>query len=182
MAADNFDAAVEHVFSEEKGFQNNPKDKGNWTGGRVGAGNLVGTKFGISAAAFPNLDIPNITKEQAKEIYREKYWNVIHGDDLPPGVDAEVFDMAVHHGPGNAAKILQRTVGSKVDGFIGPNTVKAASKHGAKKLVDSIAKQRMDFVMGLENRSDWGGWVPRVDSVREFSQSLLSQPKIEQPR
>lgn len=38
-------------------------DKGNWTGGRVGVGQLKGTKYGISAAAYLHLGIKSLTLE-----------------------------------------------------------------------------------------------------------------------
>jgi hypothetical protein len=64
----------------------------------VGKGVLKGTNFGIAASAFPNLDIPNLTRAQAMAIYREKYWTPIGGDALPAGVDLLAFDIAVNSG------------------------------------------------------------------------------------
>jgi lysozyme family protein len=68
---DVVDALIKRV---EGGFQDDPRDPGNWTGGQVGAGQLVGTKYGISAAANPDLDIPNLTWEEAEDIYFLRYW------------------------------------------------------------------------------------------------------------
>lgn len=45
------------VLGYEGGFTQDPRDPGNWTGGRIGHGQLRGTQHGISAAAYPNLDI-----------------------------------------------------------------------------------------------------------------------------
>ena len=51
---DGFAAAIAMVLAHEGGFQGMPDDPGNWTGGRLGDGTLKGTKFGISAASYPD--------------------------------------------------------------------------------------------------------------------------------
>lgn len=38
--------------------------------------------------------------DEAKSIYRSKYWNAMRGDELPTGVDYCVFDYAVNSGTG----------------------------------------------------------------------------------
>ena len=53
----NFDAAFARLLGNEGGFDDDARDRGNWTGGRIGVGELKGTKYGVSAAAFPDLDI-----------------------------------------------------------------------------------------------------------------------------
>ena len=62
----NFDKAFDRLIGHEGGFTNDSRDAGNWTGGKVGVGKLVGTKFGLSAATYPTLDIKNITIVEAK--------------------------------------------------------------------------------------------------------------------
>jgi lysozyme family protein len=46
----HFDKAMLPLIEHEGGFQNDPDDSGNWTGGKVGVGELKGTKWGICAA------------------------------------------------------------------------------------------------------------------------------------
>jgi lysozyme family protein len=48
-------------------------------------------------------------------------------DELPSGVDYAVFDYGVNSGISRAAKVLQRLVGTDVDGEIGPNTIAATT-------------------------------------------------------
>ena len=52
-----FCAAVQVIIMHEGGWQHDPRDRGNWTGGEVGRGECKGTKYGISAASYPALDI-----------------------------------------------------------------------------------------------------------------------------
>ena len=43
-------------------------DPGNWTGNRVGVGQLKGTKWGVAAGSHPGLDIAALTSEEACKI------------------------------------------------------------------------------------------------------------------
>nr|WP_283949891.1 glycosyl hydrolase 108 family protein [Limobrevibacterium gyesilva] len=107
-----------------------PSDRGNWTGGRVGAGLLRGSRRGISAAAYPTLDIAGLTDGQIAAIYRVDYWRRIAGDDLPPPVALVVGDGAVNQGVGAASRDLQDAVGVPADGVVGPVTVAAVRRKG----------------------------------------------------
>ena len=61
MANDaDFKQAFDLLIGHEGGYTNNPNDPGNWTGGKVNSGTLRGTKYGISAASYPTLDIKNL--------------------------------------------------------------------------------------------------------------------------
>lgn len=103
-----FDAAFSLVVSEEGDYSRNGADAGNWTSGRMGIGQLKGTKYGISAAAFPDLDIENLTLDQAKAIYKTHYWDFLGLDTAPWGTALLRFDAAVNQGQ-NWAKTLTGT-------------------------------------------------------------------------
>ena len=79
----NFDRVFDIVVGHEGGFTANPADCGNWTGGVIGTGTCRGTRFGISAAAYPDLDIANLSLDVAKALYQRDYWQRIAGDRLP---------------------------------------------------------------------------------------------------
>src|SRR5438270_5735304 len=74
-AMDAFEQAFAFVIGHEGGYSAGPTDPGNWTGGRCGLGECRGTNWGISAAAYPQLDIRALTQAQAAEIYRRDYWD-----------------------------------------------------------------------------------------------------------
>ena len=85
------------------------------------------TRWGISSKAHPGVDIEHLTRKDAERIYRESYWEPIHGDSLPPMLAFAVFDAAVNMGVSKSVTILQtclRRVG--VDGVMGPETLAAA--------------------------------------------------------
>lgn len=80
---DNFIDCLAFVLQAEGGYSDDPADPGNWVSGTVGDGALRGTKCGISAAAYPKLDIRNLTQQQIEDIYRQDYFLPVHGNDLP---------------------------------------------------------------------------------------------------
>lgn len=121
----DFDFASFIVLQKEGGFQDDHDDSGNWTGGKIGVGLPKGTKYGISAAAYPHLDIKNLTKEDSIRIYKEDYWDACGANMVPERFRLHVFDMAVNAGPATAIKILQRAALVDDDGKIGPKTLSA---------------------------------------------------------
>lgn len=98
MAAISLDTIWERLGISEGGWQANPEDKGNWTGGKVGVGELKGSKYGISAATYPNEDIKNLTPERAKEIFRTDWWLRLKMDRLPIALAYQIIDAAYHSG------------------------------------------------------------------------------------
>ena len=99
-----FERSIDFVFKWEGELSMVANDPGNWTGGRVGVGQLKGTKYGISAASYPTLDIKNLTREQAKKIYFENYWPIAEPYAWP--MCLAVFDLAVNGGKGRAQEAL----------------------------------------------------------------------------
>lgn len=162
---DNFERAVSFTMRSdiEGGFSADPDDRGNWTTGRVGEGELKGTKYGISAMAYPHLDIKNLGWGEAKEIYRRDYWQVAGCDKLPPRLALVVFDAAVNHGPKAAVKFLQRAVGADDDGIIGPNTMAAVRRFDQDHVIVGFLRERLEFFRGLKTWAKYGkGWTNRV--------------------
>jgi lysozyme family protein len=160
-----FENAFRVVIGEEGGYTANTADPGNWTGGRCGAGRCNGTKYGISAATYPALDIAALTLDEARAVYRRDYCDHVHGDDLPPTLALLVFDAAVNSGPGRAIKWLQAALGVRADGVLGPVSLGAArdcAGNGAAVAAEYQA-QRMVFLAGLPTWRTFGlGWARRI--------------------
>ena len=147
-----FDEAFELLIDVEGGFTRNSHDSGNWTGGKIGKGELKGTKYGISAGSYPDLDIKNITLEEAKAIYKKDYWDAVKADNFPELFRFDLFDTAVNSGAERSIKFLQKAIGVTVDGKIGPNT-----KLASMSIHPAIVKARFNAVR-LEFMTDTGGW------------------------
>lgn len=160
----SFERAVNFTLGEEGGYQCEPSDAGNWTkAGRKGE--LKGTKYGISALSFPSLDIKNLTVEQAKDIYRKGYWDKVEGDKLSPPLAVAVFDTAVNMGVATAVRLLQRAIGCKQDGILGPITLQTAQDKG-DKIIPRFLALRVDRCSDIVGKDplmkQWGlGWYIR---------------------
>ena len=168
---DDFLKAFELLIGHEGGYSNNPDDPGNWTGGARGQGQLKGTKFGISAASYPQLDIVNLTLTEAEDIYERDYWGKGGCPDCPPRLAFHVFDAAVNNGVGAAVRWLQSAVGAGQDGVYGPQTKAAVERAIARDPDDldiaaEVHAQRLHFVAGLSTWPTFGrGWSRRLAKV-----------------
>jgi len=109
----SFEQAYAFVAEQEGGWANDENDYG----GR--------TRFGISSRWHPDVDLDTLTREGARELMRERYWLRARCEYMPHGVNLIVFDQAVHDGPEDAVRTLQRVVGVKPDGAYGPVTNRA---------------------------------------------------------
>lgn len=165
MADSAFARAFRVVVGEEGGYTTNPADPGNWTSGQCGAGRCAGTKFGISAAAYPGLDIAGLSLGDAQAIYRRDYWDRVQGDALPPPLALLVFDAAVNNGVGRAVRWLQQALGVQADGVPGAATVAAVHAHAGDgaALMAEFQALRMAFMAGLPTWRTFGlGWARRL--------------------
>lgn len=149
----NFAEMIAVVISIEGGLSMDPDDPGNWTGGAKGSGQLKGTKFGISAARFPDLDICSLTRSQAIEIYRVEYFEEPKVSKLPEALQLLVLDAIIHHGPGSkmladdgAIRFLQRALGVNDDGVIGPETLRAAESADPLLTQARMLGERLHFM------------------------------------
>jgi lysozyme family protein len=164
----NFDRMFDIVVGHEGDFTANPADPGNWTGGTIGAGICRGTRFGISAAAYPDLDIANLSLDAAKALYQHDYWQRIAGDRLPSAVALLVFDAAINNGTGRAVRWLQQVAQVWQDGVIGEQTLgaidrAAAGPNGVADLCVEYLSQRLMFMSSLATWKTFGiGWARRL--------------------
>ncbi|TCZ58640.1 hypothetical protein EXY23_16630 [Roseicella aquatilis] len=163
-----FDLCLDVVLEKEGGFVDHPADPG-------GATNLGITLRTLSAwrgAPVTAEEVRALTREEAKEIYRAHYWNVMRCEDLPRGVDLMVFDFGVNAGPARSVKTLQRALGCNPDGGVGPVTLAAARRAAAAPLIEAMARARLDHYAALPGFASFGrGWTRRVEEVRR--QALL---------
>lgn len=158
-----FDECFDRLLSHEGEYSDDPSDRGNWTSGVIGLGLMKGTKWGISAAAYPDLDIRSLTKVEAKRIYRHDYWNAIRAEDLPAWLRFHVFDAAVNSGVSQAVIWLQRAVGAAVDGKLGPATIATAHRAGPGTAIARFNGHRLAQMTSSKGWATQGkGWARRI--------------------
>jgi lysozyme family protein len=178
----NYQECFSHVIGSEGGFQNDPNDKGNWTGCSVGKGKNIGTNWGISGCAYPDLDIKNLKQEDAEQIYYDDYWMKASCDDLPYGVDLPTFDGSVNSGVSRGVKWLQGAVGVAQDGVVGPVTLNAVVMADDDTTIDRMCDARLAYLKGLSTWSLYGGgWTTRVEKVRDDAHKMVADHEGEEP-
>jgi lysozyme family protein len=162
-----FDSCFSLVVGFEGGLTQNPADPGNWTGGKCGAGECRGTRWGISAASYPHLDIPNLTLANAKALYFDDYWTKVGADQFPGQLALLLFDAAVNNGVGQASRWLQEIAEAPVDGVVGPVTINriqaAIAAYGLGTVCGEYLALRMWTMSRLPTWPTFGrGWSRRL--------------------
>jgi len=131
----DFNLAYDTMLGKEAGYSNDPRDSGGQT--NYGITEAVARAFGYAGPM--NL----LGLDQAKAIYRSRYWDALQLDQiasLAPDVVGELFDTAVNLGTGTAATFLQRALNVlnkearwypdvQSDGRIGPMTIAALREY-----------------------------------------------------
>jgi lysozyme family protein len=163
---DRFDISVERVLDHEGGFVDHPDDKG----GPTNLGITIGTARSVYGPQFDADDLKELTEGEAKAVYKRLYWDASKAGALPVGLDYCHFDAAVNSGPNRAARFLQRAVGAKADGIIGPITLEAVNAQTPASTVVEYSRIRLAFVKSLLNWRVFGsGWAKRITRVRADS-------------
>lgn len=162
-ASARFSACLAEVLRHEGGFVDHPADPG----GATNRGITLATLSDWRGRPVSKSEVRALTVAEAAAIYRARYWDVVQGDRLPPGVDLAVFDFAVNSGPGRAARTLQQVLVVPQDGAIGPVTLAALARApGPVTLIIALCDARLRFLRGLPTWPTFGkGWARRVEEV-----------------
>ena len=171
---------VEYIINNYEGItaENNPPDPGAWT------------KFGIcqldvdpkTHQKFTEEGIKALTMDEAVDIYKTKYWNIMGCSDMPAAIAMEVLDFGINAGVSRAITTLQHLVYSqKIDGIWGPSTLNDLryylSKHSLSELVEGYAAYReqcyirWSSVKGQEIFRN--GWLNRNNDCKKRALALI---------
>jgi lysozyme family protein len=158
-----FDKCYEKLLIAEGELSLDPQDKGNWTLGEIGKGELKGTKYGISAAMYPLENIRDMTLEKAKSITKRDYWDRNKCDEMPQSIVAGFFDMAFNSGERNTAKVLLQCVGMESVGVINKRVLDEVFKLDENILLLRFIKYRILFIAQIKTFRLYGrGWILRI--------------------
>ena len=146
----DFQRCIDLILAEEGGLSNHRRDPGGLT------------QYGISQHAYPHLDIARLTREQAIALYRRDYWNPVHGDELPNGLDLLLLDSTINQGPATAIKLLQEALGVAVDGVLGPITLANARRTLPNVLQEFCALRAWRYEINRHEDAFGKGWFRRL--------------------
>jgi len=157
-----FRLAFDETLGYEGGYSNDPDDAGGET------------KYGISKRSYPNVDIKNLNRDEAKAIYYKDFWMDLRLDEIRGDVAAEIFDTAVNMGRSTAIRFAQiacNYLGTRLveDGQMGNYTITAlqAKQHLASDLLKILNALQLSRYVTLvqENPSQQKfalGWLRRI--------------------
>lgn len=151
MKSQEFLRSVEIVLKHEGGYVFDPKDMGGET------------NFGISKRSYPHIDIKNLTREQAIDIYYKDFWIPSKAELLPKEIQCAYFNFAVNFGLAGAAKVLQRAAGVEDDGKIGSQTLRAVEKVTLEVFLIYVMDRYMRVIAARHTNAKFArGWSNRV--------------------
>lgn len=166
----NFPNALAAVLVHEGGYVWDKLDPGGAT--NKGVTQAVYDDWRVSRQ-LPKQSVKFLTQYELEAIYRKQYWDAVHGDQLPSGVDYCCFDFAVNSGVNRASRYLQRAMGLMEDGDIGPLTLAAASAESPQSLVEKVCNYRLAFLRQLKTFDHFGkGWTARVVEVEAKAKAM----------
>ena len=159
----NFEKSLALVLKHEGGFVNDPHDKGGAT--NKGVTQAVYDGYRRIRGRGPQ-SVKFISGEEIRAIYKLQYWDKVHGDFLPTGLDYAMFDFAVNSGVGRASKYLQAVLGVPQDGIIGARTL--GTIDSGVRVINALCDRRMGFLRNIDTFWRFGkGWTRRVSEVRD---------------
>jgi lysozyme family protein len=168
----NFDKCLAMLLKHEGGFVDHPKDPGGMT--NLGVTKAVYDKW--IGRESTEAEMRGLTQDDVAPIYKKNYWDRCKCDQLPSGADWSVFDWAVNSGTGRASKAMQKIVGAKQDGAIGPKTLQMIANEKAEFLVERMYDQRQSFYEKLNTFETFGrGWTRRNKETKETALELIHE-------
>jgi lysozyme family protein len=190
------EGSPEGGWEGEGGYVNHPADKG----GPTNHGITQATYDAYRASkGLKKQDVRYITNSEVKEIYFNNYWKTARCDRLPSPLNMVIMDIAVHSGPGQAIRLLQRALNALgirdkdgkplVEGDWGPKTESAVKRlqerlaqdpHILTQVVNKVLDLREEFFKSIVKNDPsqeifLQGWLNRNNALRKEVQKYLPQ-------
>ncbi|MCB1492248.1 MAG: D-alanyl-D-alanine carboxypeptidase family protein [Rhodobiaceae bacterium] len=172
----------------EGGYVNHPLDRG----GPTNMGITLATLSAWRGRRCSPSDVKALTRKEAWEIYKSRYYDVVHGDDLPLSVALAAHNAAVLHGTKRSGRFLQQALGAaghavEVDGIVGRETVGAVAHVDPVRLTDCFFDAQREYFRNIErNRpQDWRafgkGWMNRFSDIKSSAHSFAQSISVPEP-
>lgn len=123
-------------------------------------------------------DIKNLDLDQAIEIYKKYFWDVVKLDSLSSDKKGFIFfDAVVNHGKVGATGILQRAlqdldISIVVDRKFGNQTLKCLEESDEEKFIDMFLLKRSNYFKKIVQNDPTqnkylNGWLNRIENCRK---------------
>ncbi len=185
---DDFELALKFTLKWEGGYVHHPRDPGGPT--NKGITQRTYDEF-RDEKKLPRRSVAQLTDEECKEIYREKYWKFVAFVTKPEWrlFRIAAFDTAVNFGTSGFTWLWQRALGIKADGIWGPITTGSTATRikfqGDLRSAVSLACERIRYrghVVYKDNGQKvfLNGWLNRDTDLVDYLLKLgcsLSAPQ-----
>lgn len=165
---DNYPAALAFVWqpqfdSPSQGYHATPGDPGGGTYGGV----IEQTWAHARAAGIVTGSLMGASQDQLSTVLRSLFWGSVC-DELPAGVDLLMFNGRMMSG--GFPRLFQQSLGlmgSDVDGWIGPDTLAAASGVHVPTFVNAVTGAHAAYLAALPTWGEFGnGWAARLKEAQ----------------
>lgn len=138
------------------------------------------TNYGITQSTYDSFrykSVREITQEEVAAIYQNQYWLISKCNQIDP-ISSKAslvhFDCAVNCGVYWASRLLQRSLGIKEDGIIGPitlNTLTVDVKADEIGTIKAYLNTREAYYRSLVSWPKYGlsEWLPRLNNLRKLT-------------
>lgn len=182
MALNTYNAFAERMIKRyEGGYGWNAKDTGGPTKYGITCFDLAehrGQKMSSMSTWAPIVQA--MTLAEAEDIYRTKYATALRYNDLPAGVDVEMFDYGVNSGVARPLRVVRAILNVPGPAKMDQPLLDAIKKADPTKLVEAISAERLHFMHAIRGGSAWaefgGGWGSRVADLRAYALHLIAVP------
>jgi lysozyme family protein len=170
---------LDFVLGREGGYSDHPADRGGATNYGVTQGLYDSVRASLGE---PQQAVRLITEVEVRYIYEREFWRPPRCHLMTPPLDLLLFDSAVQHGAGRAAKLLQSVVGAFQDGAIGPKTMGAVTEFERRKGIAGlvrvyVARRRMFYADIIRNDPSQKvfekGWENRLNATQAACEKEL---------
>lgn len=169
-------------FTQAANFTFHPSVEGGSTVDDGGATNYGITQNSLdkftSDNGYNKISVNDMTPDDAKFVARKQYWDNVGLENLPNKTAVAAFDYSINSGPYQAVKDLQRVVGVRADGRMGPQTQKAVDNYintnGEDSLISNYNSKRAELMHNLvvNNPKKYGdyakGWANRIINLNNY--------------
>lgn len=169
------------ILAAEGGYVDNPADRGGPTNMGITGPTLRAAI--IDGIVSPGTTIKSLRRDQALAIYKARFWDRVHGQELPAPLALATFDGAVHSGVLNGSRWLQAALNEhgaalQADGVIGYHTLAAAQALPIYPVLESAIAFREQFLANIvardaSQRVFAKGWGARIERLRSMCVSML---------
>ena len=171
MTAANFQAAITFIWASNRDGSRNDSAPGE-TFLTVKGITQQTWDYAVAQCIVAG-SLGDATDDQLRAVYRALFWAPMHCSSLPSGVDLLMFANGCLMGTGHEARQLQHVVGTTQDGMIGPLTIAATMKLGAKATIDGLIAADLAYLMTTRMWSVFQhGWTTRLNDTKVAAYQL----------